>query len=529
MKKTVCFLTLLVGLLFLVPVAAYAADNTTYTLDELDMTISIPTDMNVTTREIDSEDPNLSSYDLNKNDVIDHFEKYSIYLDALSQDLTYEIIVTMITDESLQAVSDFNLFTDAELMEQNFESIYAAQHVTVLSMELLSPRHPQAKFYKLSLSNADRTSYRLQFYTVINNKAINISIAADYPIDETLESRITEVVNSVTFMNLPTAEASPNAMLPGALQEEEPSSPPEPIYYHDDEAGVSFIVPDGWTEKGLFEDREYIQKKYTDSAGNTLLFGYSDLYAKLPKGYSRSDVTNEMFSKADLENTYTLDGSHVTSVEYATVNGIEYFCVSRDVSAVTNGIGVESNIMSYILYYNGIMYEFSAGDAMDTDVHADFMAWMSTVRYDDITTGVLKESLDLPYNASDKLGAITVILSIVFTVVIYSAPILIYRYAVKKEPVSAAKARKITIIYGATALVIVIIIGAMLGDPSPGGAVFLWSFINYRVLVGGKSRKKHVNVPEHTTEAKRMTCPSCEADLPEDSVFCEYCGKKITD
>ena len=546
MGKKLCFIALIILLFFLAATTAYAAESVTYTLNELDMTIDVPSDYIVFTRDMDIEDPQLALYGFGQDELdelVEYYKETNIFLDACSEDLNYELFVTMFTDDSLQELFDFNLFTDQELTEyaQILSSGFAAQGVNVLKIELLSPRHPQAKFYKIYLSDSDQYQYRLQFYTIVNGKAINVYFDAVDPVDEALESRVMEIVNTISFKNQPIAETSPSvnpetestpstiseaASSPEAGPEEELELPQEPINYYNKAAGVSFVVPVGWSEKDLLEEREHIRTKYIDLNGNTLLFGYSDLYASAEGArydYSRSDFNNELFAKADIERILNTEGSQVTSIEYETVNGIEYYRLTRELDTVTDGIGVQTTMLSYIMIYHGIMYEFSSSDALDSNAYEDFMELMSSIRYDNITTSVLKESFDLPYNTSNEMVALTIVLSIVFTVVVYSAPILIYRFAIKKEPVPYKKARKITFIYGGIALTIVIVIGTLLGDASPGGAVFLWSFINYKVLVSGKSRKKIV-VTNAPVSASVLNCKSCGAVLPGDSLFCDSCG-----
>lgn len=89
-------------------------------------------------------------------------------------------------------------------------------------------------------------------------------------------------------------------------------------------------------------------------------------------------------------------------------------------------------------------------------------------------------------HASALLGSI--LLAIFITVVIYSLPIIIYRYAIRKSPVPRKKAKKITVIY---AIVFFFLASILLFTTETGGAsgfaIILWSFINYRMLVGGKN------------------------------------------
>ncbi len=74
------------------------------------------------------------------------------------------------------------------------------------------------------------------------------------------------------------------------------------------------------------------------------------------------------------------------------------------------------------------------------------------------------------------------------TALFYCVPILIYRFGIKKSPLPKNQAKKITIIYGLLAFIGVSAIKYYLLDTGSvaGGAVLLWSYINYAILKGGK-------------------------------------------
>lgn len=79
--------------------------------------------------------------------------------------------------------------------------------------------------------------------------------------------------------------------------------------------------------------------------------------------------------------------------------------------------------------------------------------------------------------------ALDVLISLVITIAVYSLPIIIYRYLVRKAPVEEQKAKKITIIYGIVGFVLMsaILIGLGANKLASSG-VILWSYVNYRML-----------------------------------------------
>ncbi len=75
---------------------------------------------------------------------------------------------------------------------------------------------------------------------------------------------------------------------------------------------------------------------------------------------------------------------------------------------------------------------------------------------------------------------------LVCTIGIYSLPIVVYRHAVKKKPIPPSNAKKIIVIYGICSFFFMsVLINILGGEGGAGGAIFLWSWINYGVLTEG--------------------------------------------
>lgn len=82
-------------------------------------------------------------------------------------------------------------------------------------------------------------------------------------------------------------------------------------------------------------------------------------------------------------------------------------------------------------------------------------------------------------------------LSVLITVSVYTLPIVIYRYAISRRPIGRYKAKMITLFYGCFAfLAMSVIVHLLNGDGSAGGAIILWSYVNYRILIGGPDNRK---------------------------------------
>jgi hypothetical protein len=197
MKRILTTLLIFCFVLCLLPVSAFAATGT-YDLDELGMSIELPSDHVVFTRDIKANDPNLSAYGLTKDGLSSLMQERSIYLNAWDEDINYEIIITMMDSP----LADYNLLSDTTLaaVVSSFETEYAGAGITFIRSDIY--QHSQAKFAKIYISqpNNGETAYGLQYNTVYNDKAINITMQSySGKIDSNKESILKKIVDTVHF------------------------------------------------------------------------------------------------------------------------------------------------------------------------------------------------------------------------------------------------------------------------------------------------------------------------------------------
>lgn len=126
-----------------------------------------------------------------------------------------------------------------------------------------------------------------------------------------------------------------------------------------------------------------------------------------------------------------------------------------------------------------------------------------------------------------------IVLGFILTVGIYSFPIIIYRYVIRRAPVEKKKAKWITIIYGICAgIVMTVILVSTGGKGINGTAIVLWSGINYRMLIGGKKRRAismdaPVVASSYDGKDAVQYCHHCGAQLVGDVLYCHKCGARI--
>lgn len=387
----------------LLPSYAFAA-NTTYELDELGIRIELPSDYIVFTRDIKANDSNLIAYGLTKDSLSALMQERCIYLNAWDEDNNYEIVITMLNSP----FDDYNLFSDTTLSTfiSALDTEYASMGITMLRSEFY--QHSQAKFAKIYISqlNNGESVYSLQYHTVYNGRAINITLQSYSGIvDSSKESVLKTIIDSVHFDTAPQFNPTP-------LQT-------EAFTYTDPTSGMTFTVPANWVEEPMFKEREFIDVKFVSKLeeGLSIIFTSEDMLSDSYLGesgvsgvekllLSRSDLDNSILTKADVAAMY---GESENAVSTVTYGNKEYYIIETVQSVPAYGITVKVPMTMLMRCENGFMYMFQFSGANDNPYYGDFVALLNSVRYP-VVRDTHKQSIGAVFIA---VVAVTIVVSII--------------------------------------------------------------------------------------------------------------------
>lgn len=457
---------LIVYLTFIMSTLAFATDTGLYQINELDMSIDIPNDYIVFTRDINANDPNLIAYGITKDSMISLMESGNIYLNAWDEDVNYEIIVTMVDSP----LGDFNQFSDTTIsaLLSGMASTYKENDITYIKSEIY--QHSQAKFLKIYISQPynGSTAYGLQYYTVYANKAINITIQSySGSIDSTKESILKGIVDTAHFATEPIKSEMPSATFS--------------FTYIDTDSEVSFTVPANWVESPMTEERDFIDAKFTSNLeeGLSIIYRSTDVWDEMSTsekaGYSRTDISNSIFTKADAAEMLGISENKIILVTYGDK---EYFEAEVSKSGLSYGLDVSVTITYLFRYEDGYMYTFQFGGIGSNKYYSDFEALLNSVKYDvgtpDDTDNFFSNSL-----------MISILISLLITIIIHPLPIYIYRHSIKKAPISPKTAKIITIVDAVLVFIVMLIISSSDSGRVSSAAIILWSYVCYRILTKG--------------------------------------------
>lgn len=197
-KNTLLTFIMLFTLISLCCVCAYAINNvTTYEVEELAMTVDIPTNIKVVTRGVKQSDPLFQDGVYDYVGTMANFRDNNIYLTGKDETSGIEINVTMTEDATSKNYKNFKMLSSGE-KNSVLESIVNQDMVVACSIY----ETDSATFFEsvLRYSENDINYYIKQYYTVSNGQNINISLLSSGGKLTTQENKIiSDIVDSIVF------------------------------------------------------------------------------------------------------------------------------------------------------------------------------------------------------------------------------------------------------------------------------------------------------------------------------------------
>lgn len=467
---------------------AFAASNT-YDLDDLGLQVTIPNGYLVFTRDISADDAILGDFGIAKSDLIDQFESGNVYLNAVSDTYSEEIVVTMTEND----VVNFNLFSDTELelIASIVAEEYKSNDIKISECELY--QHPQAKFVRLYVADTNETVHSLQYYTVYDNKAISFALRSSVgSLSSEQETVIQTIVDSVVF-----DEESP---VPDQGEDT------DPFLFTDENSGTKYTVPANWKQDMLAKDRETLDVRFisTKEAGCTIIYGSTDVWQQMSAsekaGNTRSGLNNSTFTETDIAELYNVA---VDEVSTATYNGTQYFKVEYDYVSDTSGVDITVTMTQLFCMNNGWLYFFQFGGTSTNKLYSDFESLLNSVQYPAVSNmeADSADSADTPVNSTKAPESGT--------------------NSETNSNTSSEPSGKTNSNSGTIAVVSVLVIVALLA---------VAAFVPQKKCAAPEIDAPTCNTPESETANDAeltLLCKSCGHSLPLDSEYCHICGTKV--
>ena len=362
----ICPIVVIVLLSTIVQTTVFATANT-YRIDEAKLKVSIPSDYTVVTRNTPSNAEIFTNFGLSYSEFMNNMKSGSIYLDAVSNLYSEEIVVTckenILNDFAL--LSDTMLGSVASITTDEMEKF----GVSVIKYDIY--HHSQAKFIRIYWVDSANSRYGLQYFTVRDNIAMNFTLQSyEDSINSRQESVMKTIVDSVKYDT-----ASP--VVPE-------SKDTDAFIYTDSDSGVKFTVPANWVEDEFNEEREFLDAKFasTKEDGLIMVFSSTDAWSEMSSadkvGLTRSDINNSMLSKSDVAEIY---GTTEDKVSLYMYNGVEYYKCESTANKEMYGLSLDITMNHFLHVKDGWIYTFQFGGTSDHKLYSDFEKLIRSVEY----------------------------------------------------------------------------------------------------------------------------------------------------
>ena len=177
MKKISAILCVIIMCaVILCPLALTAsAESTAYEIDALNMSIPIPDDMIVLTRESTANDEFFKTFKLNYETTMSKLVDGNIYLEAVTKDSALTLTVTMTKTEDSKKIGSYNNLSDEELA-----NIMQKLRENKTYKDASPVEYNDIKYICLNMSfkSGKKTVQAQQYNTVMNGENINITMQA---------------------------------------------------------------------------------------------------------------------------------------------------------------------------------------------------------------------------------------------------------------------------------------------------------------------------------------------------------------
>lgn len=368
MRKILIFLlslSLVVGLALSVQAASEK-----YDVSEMDLSLEIPSEYIVFTREMEKDDPAWLDYGISKQDLMDQFTARHIYLNAVLPNGNEEIVVTM--EENI--ITEFNGLGDTSLLmlASSLKDGYEEHGIFVSSYDIY--HHPQLEFIRIYFNTEDKTTYGLQYYTIYGGQAMNFTMRSyDGPISRTQENTIQNVVNSIDL----------HFYVPIKSPFEE-----TPAFVHiDPDTGTTFTVPANWSVQPFSKKREVLDIQFFCEEDPALMISYAsnDLWTELTffeRLYMNRLKTEELLSSTEyIAEMMDIPESEISKKVF---NDEDYYFIETSYATEMYGTNFSGKINQVIHIEDGWAYMFNFYGESGNPHFDEFVQLIKSVEYGDM-------------------------------------------------------------------------------------------------------------------------------------------------
>lgn len=343
MKKLICMFLCVVLCLSCVP-ASFAENWVQYEIPELSMELYFPESYYVWDLNLKQDDPILENLGVGYDYLMNVLRISNGYLNAISKDQSTEVMIGSVDSPNVsdlgllqKDIMNFKISARKEQIESDFEN------VVITSYDFFPHRQATfVKYYYEQKIDDDTVYYGTKYYTVYNNKEIEIQVTSyTGALNEIQEKTMDGIVSSIVFEDVTSVADHPETL------------------YVDKETGLEFTVPQGFEERELTEaQKESVTAAFQNKYGEILSFTSTDYYADLPVSEqllkSRNLMGIDDMKQKDIDDMVTAIGA--TSDQLVRVRKGEYQFYEFTTNLTRDSISMKARADFTLI--NGYLYLF---------------------------------------------------------------------------------------------------------------------------------------------------------------------------
>lgn len=346
---------------------------TEVSIEEAEMTIQLPTTCYLLRQDIAEDDPYLQKVGGDREKIQDYYKEAGIVLNAIAEDDSYEIVVTMNENQAVSYIYNMQSLLDEQIMEfaGTIQKTYESYGYTVDNSEVYNTG--DAKYVVLSFGQVyeDSTVQCKQYYTIRNNKIYNITLRSYVgEVTRDMASMMQHVIDSITY-----------------------TSTDAPIIYDNDELGVQYTVSEGWKEitpQKAADSHIQAQYMHSNGLGESIQFICKDIWGEMDTLHQLTNTRSEFDATRKLSETerkklmpYLKDFfAQEDKVYQKEINGEWYFISDSPIMINSEKIQGTYQQKSFVMIRNGMLYVWQYGCYEDGNLHeADFENLLAGISY----------------------------------------------------------------------------------------------------------------------------------------------------
>ncbi len=349
-----------VGLVCLLwPLQAFAEQEMTrVSVEAAPMEISLPDDCYILQQEIAEDDPYLQKAGGDRDKIEAYYKEAGIVLNAIAQDDSYEIVVTVNENQDVTYLYNMHSVPDESVRElaQTIQNTYEEHGYTVDDFSLYENETAKYIVFSFGQQYEKKAVQCVQYDTIRDSRMYNITLRSyTGEVSDAMEEMLREVIDSIVY-----------------TQNE------EALTYENEQWGVSYELNPGWKEITSDQDAD-IQAQYmhTNGLGESVQFIARDIWGEMDMLHQLTNTRGELdgdreLTPEELHKLYPYLGDFFAGEDTVTQKKIQdnwYFVSDTPLEYSSDKLQGVYQQKTVAALRQGILYVWQYGAYEDGNLH----------------------------------------------------------------------------------------------------------------------------------------------------------------